>query len=503
MRRAWWLAALALAAQAGAAEVVSSRRAGPRVAFALDAGEAQIDWLSDSTFRFRRAFTGTLPRQPVPRSEANLEVTDNGTELLFRTRYFAVSLRKRGLALRVTASSGKVVFEDLSPAEYSGGVLRLERAAAPEARFYGLGPRADAELNLRGKSLGAGIPLLLSTAGYGEYFAVPAAYNFDLTLPDRYRVEARGPALLDYYFTYGPDPKNIFEEFHFSGVEVRDPAPAPVEPSWQGLRAALFNMLHGALSGILEPVFGAAAFSAAPPELRSRARAIAALVGKDARPDLRLYLAAYRQEMHDRGLAPVRPLPYQFPEDPEGTRHSTQFMLGDELLVAALPAPGKRHSVYLPRGRWTPLDGNREYPGRQTIEIEAGEPVLFARNGSIVPLERGGVAELHYFPRLAGEFFLFEPDESGEYSQIHAAPAAEIMRLQIESARDRDYCWVVRNVDRPPSQVGFEGRTYAEAAPGAALRPGYWRYDTRRRSLYIRARVTSGEDRLINVTWPD
>lgn len=501
MRRAWRLAALALAVQAGAAEVTSYRRTDGRVSFALDAGEAQIDWLSDSTFRFRRSFAGPLPKQAAPPAPAALEVDDAGRELLFRTRHLAVSVRKRGLAVRVKKSDGTVVFEDLAPAEYAGGVLRLARAAAPEVRLYGLGPRADAGLNARGKTLRAGIPLLVSTAGYGEYFAAPAAHHFDMTPPDRYRVEAHGPALLDYYFMYGPDPKDVFEEMYLSGTEVRVPAAAPVVASWEGLRAALLRTLHGALSGLLEPAFDAAAFDSAAPEVRRRARQLAGLLAPGLRPELGLYFTAYRQEVRDRGITPVRPMPYQFPNDPEAARHSGQFMLGDELLAAPVAAPGGRHSVYLPAGTWTPLDGGEVYRGRQTVELDGAEPALLARAGSIVPIERGGVVELHYFPRLAGEFFLYEPDQSGEFSQIHAAPAGDIMRLQIESVRDREYCWVVRNVDRPAA-VGFEGRNYAEAAPGAALRPVTWRYEPRRRSLHIRVRVTSGEDRIINVTWP-
>ena len=45
-------------------------------------------------------------------------------------------------------------------------------------------------------------------------------------------------------------------------------------------------------------------------------------------------------------------------------------------------------------------------------------------------MRKGGMA-LHYFPKLGGEFFLLEGDIA-EYSQVHAAPALDFMRLEIE-----------------------------------------------------------------------
>ena len=67
---------------------------------------------------------------------------------------------------------------------------------------------------------------------------------------------------------------------------------------------------------------------------------------------------------------------------------------------------------------------------------------------------------LHYFPKAGGEFFLLEGDIA-EYSQVHAAPALDIIRLEIESKKDRDYQWVVHHVERP-SGVEFEDRKYQE-----------------------------------------
>jgi hypothetical protein len=87
-----------------------------------------------------------------------------------------------------------------------------------------------------------------------------------------------------------------------------------------------------------------------------------------------------------------------------------------------------------------------------------------------------------------------------EYSQVHAAPAGDIMRLEIESKKDRDYQWVVHHVERP-SGVEFEDRTYREVAVLSALTDGTWFYDARQKNLHIRVKVKAGEDCILNLNF--
>src|SRR5262249_48619985 len=129
----------------------------------------------------------------------------------------------------------------------------------------------------------------------------------------------------------------------------------------------------------------------------------------------------------------------QFPRDPEADKYPEETMLGDELLLAT------GGSVYLPQGIWTNLKSNAVAKGRQVIQTSE-IPSIFARNGSIVPLAGSGTLELHYFPKLGAEFFIYE-ESAGEYTQLHAAPAADIVRLQIESKAARDYTWILHHMD--------------------------------------------------------
>jgi alpha-glucosidase (family GH31 glycosyl hydrolase) len=174
-------------------------------------------------------------------------------------------------------------------------------------------------------------------------------------------------------------------------------------------------------------------------------------------------------------------------------------MLGDEMLVAPIVQPGGGRSVYLPRGVWTNLETNAVSNGRQTIEVKTATLPVFARNGAIVPLDSEAGIALHYFPSLGAEFFLLESEPDG-WTQVHAAPAADILRLEIEAKKTRDYQWVVHHAERP-SQVGFEGRRFAEAASAPAMQDRTWFYDVAQKNLHVRVRVAAGEDCIINLSF--
>jgi alpha-glucosidase (family GH31 glycosyl hydrolase) len=203
-------------------------------------------------------------------------------------------------------------------------------------------------------------------------------------------------------------------------------------------------------------------------------------------------------EAHEKGYPLWHPLPFQFPEDPECTRHADEFMLGDEMLVAPIVTPGNARRVYLPQGIWTNFETDEVLTGRQTISVNTAGLPVFARNGAIVPLDSQGGMALHYFPKLGAEFFLIEND-GADWTQIHAAPAGDEMWLEIESKVARDYAWVVHHVDRP-AEVGSEGVKFREATVGA-LRDRAWSYDVRKRQLQVRVRVGKGEDSVINLVW--
>lgn len=266
--------------------------------------------------------------------------------------------------------------------------------------------------------------------------------------------------------------------------------------------------MHAAISGANEPALRLTPYAGAPPELRERVRQAASLVPEvapaplglsDFRGKLGSFLTAYAIEARDRGFPLWHPLPFEYPSDPECALHADEFLLGDEMLIAPIYQPGNRRPVYLPPGVWTSLETNAVSNGRQTITVETAALPVFARNGSIVPLDEKDEMELHYFPTLAAEFFLLENEEQA-WTQVHAAPAADVMRLEIEAKKLRTYQWVVHHVERPGG-VSFEERRYREAPSLARLEPGGWFWDAARRNLHIRLRAEAGQDAIVNIAW--
>ncbi len=366
------------------------------------------------------------------------------------------------------------------------------REAASGVRFYGLGlDPVGPDLDRRGRTVLTFYPFLISSAGYGEYHPREALYTFDFTAPDRYRIEA---PTVDYYFYFGPTPKKIFETRH-GNSEISLPYHFWPDP-WDGLRNDLLTAVHQAMSGVALPSFSFNGYERATDELKrrvSQSTSLAPTVYDNKIPvsafrqQLTSFFDIYEIEARDRGFPVWHALPFQFPTDPECAHHADEFMLGDEMLVAPIYEPGNRRQVYFPPGTWTSLETNREYPGRSTVTIETPSLPVFAHKGAIVPLDSEGGIALHYFPDLGGEFFFLEKD-LGTYSQVHAAPAADVMRLEIESKKDRDYEWVVHHVGRPVS-VGFEDRQVP------------WTYDDALGNLFVRVHAKAGEDNIIHVSW--
>jgi len=523
LNRAFGILLLA-ATPLAAATLISSFREGNTIFLRLSDGSAQIEWLTDSSFRFTRNWDGNFVRGPAWNPQpVVVSVNETADSLAVSSKYFTLTISKQGVLVSTAEPNGAVIMSDVSEASRQDGSITWERSAPLRARFFGLGARSDSTVELRGSRVAAKNPFLLSTLGYGELHVAPGDYSFDMARakPDRYRIEARRSSKIDYYFFYGPAPKEVLEQMlalngpierlnpsQFDLLKLAEvPKDVPVLSS-VSLADAIHSLINGSLSGT--PLI-ALSLDSAPDALRRRAiqlGSVAPLVtGSNPdwmkgtiRPELTAYLTTYAEEARERGLPLLRALPLQFSKDPEAAKVSDQFMFGDELLVAPIYNGQNSRSIYLPMGAWTRLSSNEQYSGKRIITIDAGpdELPLFSRNGAILPLGSDPM-KLHYFPKLGGEFFLFE-QELGEYSQVHAGPAGDFMRLEIESKKDREYEWIVHHSERP-TKITVGEATYPQAKDRNQLQSGSWFYDTRSKNLHVRAMGPAGADVIINISF--
>jgi alpha-glucosidase (family GH31 glycosyl hydrolase) len=101
-------------------------------------------------------------------------------------------------------------------------------------------------------------------------------------------------------------------------------------------------------------------------------------------------LADYQQRLardaHRTGAPLVRPLVFNYPNDPNVADRWDQWLLGNDLLVAPVWQSGARsRAVYLPKGKWVDFwDRSRvvEGPVELTEDVPLGRVPLFVKQGS-------------------------------------------------------------------------------------------------------------------------
>lgn len=504
---------------AAAADLLSHDRIGDRISLQLSEGSADLTWITDASFRFRRTWTGQLGGVAGPPGDAHVTVRDEPAALLVSTNKLQVRLLKHNLLLAITDTRGTPLLIDEAPAERATGEVILRRSASEKTRYYGLGARSDESLDARGLVVEPSRAFLISSAGYGENHVAPGSYTFDLakTRSGSYTTTIRGSDRVDFYFYYGPTPKDIFEEH----LRVTGPMPlvAPsrirsvtptslptgawIPPRTQVLSAYVRSIIHASMSGVLLPVFDVGLFEGPLADRAGQIGAVAPLV-MNGRRDERFvpFLLTYTEEARERGFPIIHPLPMQYPADPEAHRHADEFLLGDEILIAPILTSSPQRNVYLPMGTWTNLRTNQRHKGRQSITIDAApdELPMFLRNGSILPLlQSSGLMDLHYFPQLGAEFFIFEGDIS-DYSQVHAAPAADDVRLEIESKKAREYRWIVHHSARP-RRISSGPEIYKQVNSPRQVRAGAWHWDSSTQNLMVQASVSQDIAHIINVSF--
>ncbi len=363
----------------------------------LPDGSAEFEWISPSTFRVLRTW-----------HENHATPADAATRT-FESGILRVEFEAGTLNAKVSTESGKPLAELGSPTKAPGKIL-LDRKLAAGEHILG---RTGASPHH---------PFFFSTAGFGQLVRGGQKYIVDVQ-PERLRVTAQGGDRIEYFFFYGPAPKDIYDQRKLA-IKIPDSLPVrTIDP-----RKLTCDALHALNADSLA----------------------AELYTVSAGPEWENFMGAYTREIFDRGLPVFRPLVLEYPRDTAAWRWRDVTMFGDEMLVA----PRCASPLTLPQGLWTDLKTDVEHKSRSTVVLS--DPVtIFARNGSIVPVQHQNVLELHYFPKLGAEFFLYEPDVN-EYSQAHASQAADFWRLEIESKVARTYEWVLHHIGENPKRIRVE-----------------------------------------------
>jgi alpha-glucosidase len=150
------------------------------------------------------------------------------------------------------------------------------------------------------------------------------------------------------------------------------------------------------------------------------------------------------RKAHETGMPLMRMLALNYPDDPEAIDRSSEFLWGDDLLVAPVTRESARHwPVYLPRGAWYDFWTGERYEGPGAVSVEA--PIdrlpLFVRSGAIVPL---GPVVQHLSSYAPGEITLLTYPEGSKCFSLYEDDG------ETNAYRDGAFAWTTFSVVQSP-----------------------------------------------------
>lgn len=157
------------------------------------------------------------------------------------------------------------------------------------------------------------------------------------------------------------------------------------------------------------------------------------------------YIYAMAREAYDTGVSLCRPMYYEWPDKEEAYKYGSQYMFGDNMLMAPVTSPAvdgySTVEVWLPDGEWyeeatgTLLKGGKVYERRFAMD----EYPVYVKAGSILPSHTGKVSNLRsnalpytltVYPGGNGEFSVYEDfGDDDNYGE-------EFARTKVSSERD-------------------------------------------------------------------
>lgn len=165
----------------------------------------------------------------------------------------------------------------------------------------------------------------------------------------------------------------------FFGANIHDPEFHELLVRWfeYGTFCPVMR-LHG-YRWPLQPQYGttggAACISGAPNEVWSYTDEVYEILKEylEIREKMRPYITELMKEAHEKGTPVMRPLFYDFPEDPACWENEDAYMFGPKLLVAPIMEKEQRkRKVYLPQGaKWQNAWTEEILEGGQIVEVDA------------------------------------------------------------------------------------------------------------------------------------
>ncbi len=220
------------------------------------------------------------------------------------------------------------------------------------------------------------------------------------------------------------------------------------------------------------------------------------------------YIYTMARKGYDEGLALCRPLYYDYPEAQEAYDFRSEYMFGDDMIIAPVTRPGTNGfaeaKVWLPEGQWyeystgTLLSGGRTFTRHFAID----EYGIYIKAGSVLPFYGRNVSHLNsnnedifvtVFPKGDGSFKMYE---DGGNTKDYADSYATTVLSSTWSGNELTITIAPRegSYEGMPSDRKFIVKVVASAAPASVAIngvPAEYEYDGKDFSFIIRIPETS------------
>ena len=245
------------------------------------------------------------------------------------------------------------------------------------------------------------------------------------------------------------------------------------------------------------------------------------------------YLYSLCREYSQTGLPPARPMVLEYPDDPQTYEMSSQYLLGEDILIAPVVQAGQTNKlVYIPEGEWTDFWNEVTYSGPGWFYLPApleDIPVL-VKEGAVLPLQ----TDRHYwdqsgqdtiivriYPGSSGDFTLYEDDgKSYEYENSAYALTEFTMNsadsqtmLEISGSQgnytgapeERTYLCDFRMIQELPAMITIDDVPAAQAPDSSALMNTVqgWCYRSDESDVLVKFARASSEPVNVTIYWED
>ena len=191
------------------------------------------------------------------------------------------------------------------------------------------------------------------------------------------------------------------------------------------------------------------------------------------------YIYTMARKGYDEGIALCRPMYYDYPEAPEAYSFRSQYMFGDDMLIAPVTKPGVNGyapvDVWLPEGQWFELHSGTLLEGGKVVtrHFALDEYGVYVKAGSVLPFYSDEVKNLSgndedivvaVFPGSNGCFSFYEDAGNDKnYASEHAFTGLSNSwdgNVQTVKIAPR-----IGSYEGMPAQRDFKVKVYATAAP--------------------------------------